>query len=217
MGAALTPAPTPGVRRAAAADRPGLYAVALSTADHGRDAAGLVRDPDAPGAVYAGPYLDLEPERCWVACDAAGAVVGYAVGTLDSRAFEAARAARIAPALAEAWPLAACGSAASAFEAAMIRAIHAPWRAPEAVVARAPAHLHANVRADQRGAGLGSALVGAWLADAAASGAEGAHVAVSLRNAEGLRFWRGRGFDAVARSKTGGWAVLARRLAPPRR
>ena len=58
-----------------------------------------------------------------------------------------------------------------------------------ALIARHPAHLHVNVRADRRGAGLGGVLVAAFLAHCAASGIPGAH-AVTAAGSRAAAFFQ---------------------------
>jgi hypothetical protein len=75
------------IRRYQPADIDDLYGICLHTADNGRDATALFRDPRLPGHVYAAPYAVFEPSLALVAEDAAG-VGGYIVAALGSRAFE---------------------------------------------------------------------------------------------------------------------------------
>jgi ribosomal protein S18 acetylase RimI-like enzyme len=76
-------------------DLDAVYEICLRTGDAGSDASHLVSDPDLPGHVYAGPYLALCPELAFV-LDDDGAVAGYVIGALDTRAF--------ADAYRERWP-----------------------------------------------------------------------------------------------------------------
>lgn len=183
------------IRRAAAADAAALYAIALLTGDHGADVTQLYQDPDLMGDIYVGPYL--AQGLALVAEDASG-VAGFAVGALDSRAFEAAAEAKWWPSLRARKPRPSGDPSGFSADAARRERIHTPRILPAAVVARWPAHLHLNIHPRAQGFGLGPRLAQAWMADAYALGARAAHVAVSLRNPRGERFWRRMGFHPIA-------------------
>ena len=80
---------TATIRNVRAGDRDALYEICLRTADAGDDGRHLYTDPLLPGHVWAGGYLAHEPEHAFV-IDADHRVIGYVLGALDSRAFEAA-------------------------------------------------------------------------------------------------------------------------------
>ena len=72
-------APVPNVapvliRSAVADDRDALYDICLRTGDAGSDATALYRDPELIGAIWAGPYLALEPDLSFVAVGDEGVV-----------------------------------------------------------------------------------------------------------------------------------------------
>jgi GNAT superfamily N-acetyltransferase len=82
---------------------------------------------------------------------------------------------------------------------------------PDALIAAYPAHLHANVRAGSRGAGIGAALVRTFAAHCRAQGLPGVH-AVTARGSRAAAFfgkcglaecaaveWRGRPLVFLAR------------------
>lgn len=58
---------------------------------------------------------------------------------------------------------------------------------------RYPAHLHINLHPDYRNAGLGGRLIEAFVADAAAAGAQGMHVVTGARS-RNRSFYRRMGF-----------------------
>lgn len=85
------------------------------------------------------------------------------------------------------------------------------------LTAEYPAHLHVNVHAGRRDAGLGGRLVEHFAVQAAAAGARGLHV-VTSRSARNIGFYRRLGFhEAGTAAASGGNAsddvvFLARRL-----
>lgn len=70
-----------------------------------------------------------------------------------------------------------------------------------------PAHLHVNLRADARGAGLGAQLVGRFLDAARGAGAVGAHVMTGA-DARNVRFYNRCGFTERGRTGAPGQEVV---------
>jgi hypothetical protein len=121
------------------ADRDAVYAICLGTGDAGGDASALYRDPELIGHVYAGPYLALEPDLCFVLADR-DRLVGYVLGTRDSPRFEAACERDWFSPLRVRYPMP--DAAETGRDARMKRLIHAGYRADPALAAW-PAHLQA--------------------------------------------------------------------------
>ena len=187
-------------------DRAAVYDICLRTGDDGGDATGQV-SAELMGDVWAGPYLAIEPATCFVAAEG-GAVVGYVIGTPDTRRFEAAceagwwprlRRRYVAPQPDETdprgWTL----------DERLRHLVHRPLHSPDDVVAGHPAHLHLNLLPVAEGRGVGRALLTEALGALAAQGAPGVHVGVSPTNARGLRFWSRSGFVPVRQDPGVDW------------
>lgn len=185
------------LRAAAPDDAATIRRICLRTGDAGRDATSLHADPDLLGLVWAQPYLDLEPRHAYVAVDADGAVLGYVLGAPDSRAFEARADAAYWPGLRGRYPLGPVPGRTAADQDA-VALVHAPPRAPEALLAAYPGHLHVDLLPEAQGRGAGRLLVEAALGSLAAAGCSGAHVGVDPRNEPALGFYRRLGFADVA-------------------
>lgn len=76
----------------------------------------------------------------------------------------------------------------------MIRLLHEPPHAPDAVAVECPAHLHIDLLARVRGQGLGRALVERSLGSLLDRGVSGVHVDVAADNTNGIAFYRHLGF-----------------------
>lgn len=126
---------------------------------------------------WLGLYLDDFPEWAYVARDNAGDVAGYLVGCVTDPAHDA-RFAEI-----------------GYFELLA------------AETARFPAHLHINVRADCRGAGLGARLIAAFRADARRAAVPGVHVVTSA-GARNVGFYLANGFSQVRSFRVGETQLL---------
>jgi ribosomal protein S18 acetylase RimI-like enzyme len=187
-------------------DLPGAYRVGLLTGDAGRDATGMLRDPDLLGHVYVGPYITRGVGTQLVLVDEEG-VAGYLLSAEDTHAFEAWAETEWWPSLRTRYRPLADGST----DAELIGIIHAPERTPDAVVAEYPAHLHIDLLERARGLGLGRALIDRLIDDLRGRGVPGVHLGVDIENTNGIGFYEHLGFREVAREPGG--LLMARRLA----
>lgn len=184
------------IRPASFHDLPGVYRVCLETGDSGRDATGLYRNPDLLGHLYVGPYLVGQPDLALVVADAEG-IAGYCLAAIDTRAFEAWTEEHWWPILREQYPV----SGGDSPDDEAIRVIHAPRRAPDAVVAEHPAHLHIDLLARVRGQGHGRTLVERCLATLRERGAPGVHLDVAADNPNAIAFYEHLGFVELDRGE----------------
>jgi len=182
------------IRPATLEDLPGAYRVCLLTGDAGEDASAQYRDPDLLGHVYVGPYVVGQPDHALVVVDAEG-VAGYCLAAPDTRAFEAWAEAAWWPPLRASYPILRDGSP----DAALIRLIHAPALAPEALVREFPSHLHIDLLAAARGVGLGRDLVERQLASLRDHRSPGVHLEADATNGNAIAFYRHLGFAEVER------------------
>ena len=63
-----------------------VYEICLKTGNAGAGAEHLHNDPMVLGHVYAGPYINLEPESAFLLEDEMG-ICGYIIGALDTLSF----------------------------------------------------------------------------------------------------------------------------------
>lgn len=210
-----TPAqrPAPYIRRATAADSPALSHICLVTADAGSSAEALHTAGELPGLLYAEPYAHLPTGFGFVLVDPAqpafAGVVGYALGTWDTRQLERDLDAAWFPPHRERYPLAA--GAADATDAVpphlhgltledrkFVRLIHAPPAAPDVAVAFSPAHMHIDITAAYQRQGWGKKLIGElvrFLRDE--KGLEGLWLGLDPRNSNAKKFYSRLGFKGM--------------------
>ena len=180
------------IRTATLHDLPGVYRVCLQTGDSGRDATGLYRNPDLLGHVYAGPYVVGQPELALIVADADG-VCGYLLAAEDTRVFERWQEEEWWPSLRAQYPIPEGDTP----DAQLIRLVHTPPRAPDAVVAEYPAHLHMDLLERARGQGIGRTLVERLTAVLAERESHGIHLEVGADNSNAIGFYRHVGFVDV--------------------
>jgi hypothetical protein len=183
------------IRPFRAADLEACYAISLATGFEGGDASHLHRDPKIMGHIYLAPYAALEPGLALVTEDGDG-VAGFAVGTVDTGAWEERLEREWWPSLRERYADPA-GVPAEKRTPDQHRAfmIHHPSKAPAAVTRCFPAHLHLNLLPRQQRRGTGSRMLGAWLAR---SDCAALHVGVNRANTGAARFWAAQGFSQLA-------------------
>ena len=184
------------IRAAAPGDIEDLCAISLATGDRGGDASALYRDPRLIGLIYAAPYVTHAPGACLVAHDNTG-LVGFAVGTRDTRAFERRLEEAWWPALRDRYPEPPGDSGGWDADQRRHAMMHHPVPAPDAVVVDYPAHMHVNLLSRARGCGLGRLLVQRWLDHARGSRVTGVHIAANRSNAGALAFWPRLGFKPL--------------------
>jgi ribosomal protein S18 acetylase RimI-like enzyme len=184
------------IRRASLHDLPGVYRVCLQTGDSGNDATAMYRNPDLLGHLYAGPYVVGEPELAFVVTDRDG-VGGYLLAAERTRAFEAWADEHWWPALGRDYPM----TDGDTRDHELIRQFHSPPRAPDAVVAAYPAHLHIDLLPRMRGRGLGRALIAHLLDVLRRRGSAGVHLEVGSGNQNAIEFYRHLGFMDLERTR----------------
>ena len=178
------------IRAASGDDRDALYEICRRTGDAGNDATALLTHGELYGHVYAGAYLELEPQLAQVTevddpvVD--DRVVGYLVGALDTRAFDDRCEARWWPDLRARYPLPGDGTD---LDRRLVREIHHPFRMPATLLARYPSHLHINLLPVGQGLGAGRALMTSLFDQLRAAGSPGVHLGVDPRNTRAIGFY----------------------------
>lgn len=177
-------------------DLDAVYAIALKTGANGEDATAAYTDPRLVGHVYAAPYVLLAPECAFVVEDGQG-TGGYIVGAPDTRAFEARLEAEWWPALRPLYPDPAPPHEGWSADERMAFLIHHPFRVPSRILADHPSHLHVNLLPRLQGRGVGSRLMGVFLARMKELGSRGVHLGVGGPNTRGRAFYAAYGFTVL--------------------
>lgn len=178
--------------RAREQDRPALAAICLRTAAAGQDGTHLYGDPELPGQFWVLPYAALEPDLAFV-LRKSGRVLGYVVGTTDTRAF-AARLDR------DWWP--AVRTRYASFrpvadpDAAALRRLAEP-EPPDERLSAHPAHLHVNLLPEAQRDDWGRRLIERELDALRTAGAAMVHLGVSLKNERVVAFYEKLGFQVL--------------------
>lgn len=183
------------IRQVRASDRDAVYEICLLTSDSGDDGTHLYSDRALPGHVWAGPYVDLAPEHGFVVTDSEDRAIGYVLGALDSRVFEAQLEREWWPALRELHPAPGVGERTG--DRIVTYLFHHPPAADPAVVDEYPSHLHIDLLPEAQGHGDGRRLMDRLAESLRAAGSRGVHLGVSRRNERAIGFYRALGYDAL--------------------
>ena len=174
-------------------DFPAIYRICVSTADSGNDVSSLLTDPDLHPHYYAGPYVVLEPELCFI-ITADGAPVGYILGTCDSRIFRNKCEKEWFPLLRSRYALPKKEN--QSLEANLIRLIHKGKEYSEKL-ASYPAHLHIDLMPQARGKGFGKELMVHFCNKLKELKVTGLHLGVSKDNPGAVHFYEKVGFTRL--------------------
>ncbi|KAI0719496.1 acyl-CoA N-acyltransferase [Cerioporus squamosus] len=152
------PASAVYIRQARTADSTVLNRICLLTGDAGKSAEHLHKFGELIGLVYAEPYVHLPTTFGFVLVDPAkdDAVVGYALGTYDTRAFEQAALDDWYPRVRAKYTYPPeTNEGATDADKRYINILHNPPRAPQAAVDYSPAHMHIDILPAYQGQGWG--------------------------------------------------------------
>jgi ribosomal protein S18 acetylase RimI-like enzyme len=186
---------SPQIRQARPEDRAALFSICLLTADAGGDGSALYSDPDYPGLIWSVPYLEFEPEHAFV-LDDGGAIMGYVVGTKNTRAFEQQLDADWWPVLAEKY---AGRDAVAKNDGSVLEYIRHPKHAKTPLADDYPAHLHINLLPAAQTGGWGRKMIEAELASLKDAGAKALHLGLSLTNDRAFGFYKHIGLSEIGR------------------
>jgi ribosomal protein S18 acetylase RimI-like enzyme len=186
--------PSARIRPYRPADRDALYDVCVRTGHRGGDARDIYPDPELLPNLYAGPYVELEPDLAFVLDDGRRAV-GYIVGTADTETFVRAYRERWLPTLRERYPEPS-GPPTTPTDR-MVDLMHHPERMLVRELAGYPAHLHIDLLPEHQRAGHGRALMDTFLAALRARGVPAVHLGLAPDNQGARAFYDRLGFTLI--------------------
>jgi ribosomal protein S18 acetylase RimI-like enzyme len=175
------------------ADRAGVYAVCVQTGAAGSDARGMYSTDDVVPDVWAGPYVDLQPDLAFV-LDVDGSVAGYIIATADTRAFVELYTALWVPYLVKRYgavdpPL--------TDEQRVLHDGFTPDRMLIPEVDDFPAHLHINLLPEMQGKGWGRRLMDTLLRELRSRSVPGVHLGIDPENVGAAAFYERVGFTRL--------------------
>lgn len=183
------------IRRATEDDESSLSRICLLTADAGKSADGLHDFKELPGLVYSVPYVKLPTTWAFVLEEEeTKEVVGYVVGSTDTRAYERYASGEWWPLLSPKYPIETATKPGDIHYSKLLRAMHT---APDANVAFSPAHLHINLLDKHQRKGWGRRLIGAAVEHLRGEGLDAVWIGMDPRNDEARKFYTKVGFEDI--------------------
>ncbi|RCK77156.1 MAG: GCN5-related N-acetyltransferase [Anaerolineae bacterium] len=186
-------------------DRTAVFKLAADTAFFGDALEHYFEDRALFCEAFCAYYTDYEPQHAWVA-EREHTVVGYLLGCVNTQTMNRIVARRIFPAL-------VVGLMSGEYHLGK-QSLRYLWGLFEAMLKREmlhpdlerfPAHLHLNVQADQRGGGIGKALLEHYLAQLRAEGVKGVHLKTTSENEVACFLYEKVGFNLLEARRTGLW------------
>ncbi|KAH0587723.1 hypothetical protein J132_00529 [Termitomyces sp. J132] len=186
------------IRKATEADEAAVSQICLLTGDAGKSAKHLHDYGELIGLVYAVPYLKLPTTWAFVLVDEAknNAVVGYILGSKDTRAYEEYAAEHWWPVLAEKYPPSIAKMPGDVHYINLFGKMHT---ASDANIAFAAAHLHIDILEEYQGQGWGRKLMSTaieYLKGENVAG-EGVWLGIDPRNTKAKAFYSKLGFERI--------------------
>ncbi|MCI3221261.1 N-acetyltransferase [Streptomyces sp. NP-1717] len=178
-------------------DRDAVYDICVRTADAGGDSRHLYPDGELVPSVFAGPYVELEPDLAFVLDDGEGRPVGYVLGVADTGRFVTAFREKWLPAVGGRYP-APEGAGERTPSEVMAGLLHDPERMVLAELAAYPAHLHIDLLPAWQGRGHGRSLIHTLLDALRAKGVEAVHLSMLTANTGARAFYDRVGFHEIA-------------------
>ncbi len=182
------------IRKGTENDSPSLSRICLLTANAGTSSEDLHDFGELPGLVYAVPYVKLPTTWAFVLDDDAGEVVGYIVGSTDTRAFEKYAAERWWPPISARYPPDRAVKAADVQYAERLRNMSIT---PEPNIAFSPAHLHINILERHQKQGWGRMMIATAVRFLIGEGLQGVWLGVDPRNEGAKLFYQRLGFKQI--------------------
>jgi len=166
-------------------DRADVAEICLKTGDGGQDATGMHGSDELLADIFALPYVDLEPETCFVV-DTGERASGYIVCAADTRGFVERYRSDWVPAFA--------AKHGGAGLSPMIEIGLDPDRMIIEELDEYPAHLHIDLLPELQGQGMGRRLMRTLLTALRERGVPGVHLGVSPSNTGAVAFYKRLGF-----------------------
>jgi ribosomal protein S18 acetylase RimI-like enzyme len=187
------------LRQALESDAPSLSRICLLTAAAGSSAEALHNHGELPGLVYAVPYVKLPTTFGFVIVnDETSEVVGYVLGSYNTRTFEREAEENWWPAQRAKYPVDGPGKVTGKeADEKYINLLQNTNAAPEQSIAFSPAHLHIDILPQYQRQGWGKKLIGCVVEYLKGKKVDGVWVGLDPKNENAKMFYRKLGFEDI--------------------
>lgn len=181
------------IRKASVDDSKALSHICLFTADAGISAEEKYTHGELPGLIWALPYVHLPHTWGFVMENQeTGEVVGYILGALDTRAFEAAAEESWWPPIRQKYPLPNPDDQDNGLkdmDKFCIRLIHQGLHTADPCIAYSPIHMHIDILAEYQRQGWGRRLISTAVNFLKEQGFDSLWLQMDPRNEEAKKFY----------------------------
>jgi ribosomal protein S18 acetylase RimI-like enzyme len=178
-------------------DHNDVYTICLKTGDAGSDASNLYKDPNLLGHIYAGPYINLEPESAFMLEDEIG-ICGYIIGALDTQSFFNKVKSNWLPALQKQYTEPSEDSKPWTKDEECIHLLFHPEK-PE-LFPDYPSHLHIDLLNRAQGQGQGKIMMDHFMHYLQSQGSQGFHLGLGINNKRAFHFYKKYGLVELMRN-----------------
>ncbi|KAJ7456458.1 acyl-CoA N-acyltransferase [Mycena latifolia] len=186
------------IRPASVQDAAALSRICLLTADVGQPAEHLHDFPELPGLVWAVPYVQLLTTWGFVMEEESSKeVVGYIVGSKDTRTYEDYATANLWPVLVKQYPPSLMVKPADQHYANLLQKMRI---LPDTTLAFSPAHLHIDILGSYQKQGWGRKLIQTAVEYLIGEGIDGVWLVMNPKNHNARQFYEKLGFTSIAGS-----------------
>ena len=175
-----------------------IYDICLKTGNSGKGAEHLYDDPMVLGHIYAGPYINLEPESAFMLEDEIG-ICGYIIGALDSALFYKKMSGVWLLNIRKNYkdPVSDPGTWSKDEEL-----IHLIFHPEEPVLfPEYPSHLHIDLLPRVQGQGQGKHMMDHFLKYLKDQGSKGVHLGLGINNERAFHFYKKYGLVELIRNE----------------
>lgn len=187
------------LRQALESDAPSLSHICLLTAAGGSSAQALHDHVELPGLIYAVPYVMLPTTFGFVMVnDETSDVVGYVLGSSDTRAFEREAEDHWWPALRAKYTIDSPGKVTGKeADVRYMKLFQNMDTAAEECIIFSPAHLHIDILPEYQRQGWGKKLIGKVVEYLRAEKVGGVWVGLDPKNENARKFYTKLGFEHI--------------------
>jgi ribosomal protein S18 acetylase RimI-like enzyme len=196
------------IRPARESDEEALSKICLLTADAGQSAEHLHDYKELPGLIFAVPYVKLPTTWGFVMDDDSKPtgenVVGYILGSKDTREFERYASEHWWPNLAKEYPVTKAKKEA---DVKYTKLLENMFTAADRSIEFSPAHLHIDILPEYQKQGWGRKLIQTAADYLKEEGLPGVWLGIDLRNESAAAFYQKLGFHLIPGANPGNYGL----------
>lgn len=174
-----------------------IYDICLKTGNSGKGAEHLYDDPMILGHIYAGPYINLEPESAFILHNN-GSPCGYIIGALDTQSFFNKVNLDWLPTLQQQYSEPSEDSKPWNKDDKCIHLLFHPEKPED--LPDYPSHLHIDLLPIAQGKGQGKILMDHFMQYLESQGSRGVHLGLGIQNERALHFYKKYGMIELKRN-----------------